>query len=131
MKVKRAKKEGAPLRKTAKQSGKERLKKKLTASSSWFKKKKSKGDEYDGGHRRLNRKDKKKKNEMKTVKQRSVLFVEQTRKGELATNLRMLLARIAPTLKFSVKIVERAGASLRSKFSQGALWEGILCGRGE
>ena len=40
-KLKRSVKDGIPLRKTAKQSGQARIRKKLTASSSWFKMKRS------------------------------------------------------------------------------------------
>ena len=65
------------------------------------------------------------------IQQKTVLFVEQTRKGELASDLRALLLRLVPTLKFGVKVVERTGSSLRSHFSQGSLWHGLKCGRGE
>ena len=43
--------------------------------------------------------------------------------------MRNLIARLAPTLGFSIKVVERTGTSIRNKFSQGSLWEGTLCGR--
>ena len=59
------------------------------------------------------------------------MIVEQTKREELASALRTLIGKLAPTRKFRVKVVERAGASLRSKFSQGALWEGLQSGRGE
>ena len=62
---------------------------------------------------------------------KSVLFVEPTRGGELVRNLRNLLTSLAPTLGFGIKVVERAGTSLGSKFSQGSLWDGAQCGRGE
>ena len=46
------------------------------------------------------------------------MFVEQTEQGELAKRLREMMNRIAPTLGFSVKIVERTGSTLRSKLPQ-------------
>ena len=61
----------------------------------------------------------------------TVLFVEQTPNGELAARLRELLLRLEPTLGFTMKIVERTGASLRSQFPLYNLWEGAACGRGE
>ena len=45
--------------------------------------------------------------------------------------LRELLLRLEPTLGFTMKIVERTGASLRSHFPLYNLWEGAACGRGE
>ena len=43
--------------------------------------------------------------------------------------LREMVARIAPILGCRVKVVERTGATLKSKFSQSSLWEGMTCGR--
>ena len=67
----------------------------------------------------------------KELKTRSVLFVEQTPHGELARQLRELMSRLEPTLGFRIKIVERAGKSLASTFSQASIWEGSHCGRPE
>ena len=108
-----------------------RSKKKLLGKSNWFKERK-KSEEYITDSRKTGKKRVKKKvPDTKMVEQKTVLFVEQTRKGELAANLRNLLSRLAPTLKFGVKVVERTGTALKSRFSQGSLWEGIRCGRGE
>ena len=60
---------------------------------------------------------------------KTILFVEHTKNGELAAKLRELTRRLAPTLGFSVKVVERAGASLKSLFPLGNLWEGATCPR--
>ena len=59
--------------------------------------------------------------------QKSILFVEQTKDGELSKRLREVILRLAPTLGFSIKVVERAGMSLRKKFPQSNLWEGAGC----
>ena len=56
-----------------------------------------------------------------SLTQRSVLFVQQTRKGELSRRLRELMSRIAPIIGFNVKIVERTGSTLGSKFPQASL----------
>ena len=55
--------------------------------------------------------------------------MEQTNKGELGKRLRELMMRLAPILGFRVKIVERAGSSLKSHFPQASLWDGAPCGR--
>ena len=124
-------KEGVPLRRTARQSGQARLRKKLTTSSSWFKIRRSR-DEYLTGEGWRKGKEKNKTTVLeKKIRQKSVIFVEQTRMGELPSLLRSMMTRLAPTLGFSVKVVERAGASLRNMFSQGGLWDGVQCGRGE
>ena len=75
------------------------------------------------------RKKEEKKSGTQEPLQKTVLFIEQSVKGELATTIRTLLSRLAPTLQFGVKVVERTGSSLRSKFDQGSLWEGAGCGR--
>ena len=60
---------------------------------------------------------------------KTVLFVEYTKGGELATRLRELSNRLAPILGFKIKIVERAGTPLRNSFPLNNLWEGMMCGR--
>ena len=62
---------------------------------------------------------------------KTVLFVEYTKGGELATRLRELSNRLAPILGFKIKIVERAGTPLRNSFPLNNLWEGMMCGREE
>ena len=48
---------------------------------------------------------------------KTVLFVEHTTNGELGKRRRELIGRISPILGFGVKIVERNGSTLKSKFS--------------
>ena len=55
--------------------------------------------------------------------------MEQTVGGELAKRLRELLQRLAPVMGFTVKVVERMGATLQSRFPQSGIWEGTQCGR--
>ena len=63
------------------------------------------------------------------MEQKSVLFVEHTKDGELSRRLREVIGRMAPMLGFSVKVVERTGRTLKSCFPQSSLWEGVHCGR--
>ena len=131
-KLQRCRREGIPLRRTAKESNFERVRKKLTAKSTWFRKRVKKNEDYEGDKRKRKTGETKKPSTQEIqVAHKSVLFVEQTKGGVLARSLRNLLSRLAPTLGFGVKIVERTGASIRSMFSQGSLWEGTQCGRGK
>ena len=67
----------------------------------------------------------------KEMEQKTVLSVEQTRNGELAKRLREALRGMEHTLGFRVKVVERTGRSLGSKFPLNNLWVGAKCGREE
>ena len=104
--------EGIPLRKTAEDSGFQRAKKKLLAKSTWFKKRKSQEDYVtDMRWNTKKRKKEEKKSGTQEPRQKTVLFIEQSVKGELATTIRTLLSRLAPTLQFGVKVVERTGGA--------------------
>ena len=61
------------------------------------------------------------------MEQKSIVFVEQTKDGELGKRLREVIARLAPIMGFSIKVVERAGATLKSRLLQ-SIWEGAKCG---
>ena len=63
------------------------------------------------------------------VPTKSVLFVENTEEGEFMSRMKELMKRLSPSLGFKIKIVERNGSSLRSKFPLSNLWEGTKCGR--
>ena len=60
---------------------------------------------------------------------KSILFVEQSPGGELARLMRQTLSNMEPTLGFKIKVVERCGQSLGSKFPISNLWGGAKCGR--
>ena len=60
---------------------------------------------------------------------KTVLFVEFTKNGELAKTMRELAGRLEEVIGFRVKVVERAGASIKSLFPTNNLWEGQKCGR--
>ena len=61
----------------------------------------------------------------------TVLFVEYSRGGELASRLRELTKKLEKVVGFSVKIVERAGTTLKNMFSTTPLLDGNKCGRKE
>ena len=65
------------------------------------------------------------------MEQKTVLFVENTKDGDLTKRLKELMKRIGPSIGFGVKVVERTGATLRSKFPLTNLWDGAKCGRGD
>ena len=123
---------GKRLHRTAEESSSSRIKKKLLSKANWFRgsNKETLTHRVAGkgaGQRSMNDKEV----TDKKLKTRSVLFVEQTPHGELARQLRELMSRLEPTLGFRIKIVERAGKSLASTFSQASIWEGSHCGRPE
>ena len=124
----RCKLEGRSLWRTSVESRGARLTKKLTAKTSWYKNKK-KNNFYAAGGGNCKRELSKKEPSTKSWEQKSILFVEQTREGELGKRLREVMQRLAPVLGFSIKVVERVGSNLKSKFPQSSLWEGTMCGR--
>ena len=63
------------------------------------------------------------------MKVRTILFVDQSPNGELARRMREKLRSLEETLGFRVKVVERVGQQLGSKFSLTTVWEGTKCGR--
>ena len=122
---------GVPLRRTAEESQGARMKNKLVGKSTWFKKTKNKGRENENkkGGDKMGAKKVQRGSKPRTPS--TVLFVEQTPGGELAQRLRELFTSMEPTIGFAIKVVERTGATLRSKFPLYNLWEGAKCGRVE
>ena len=59
----------------------------------------------------------------------SVLFVEHTKRGLLAKEIRSTAARLSSMMWFTLKIVENAGSSLASIFSDKNPWSSQRCGR--
>ena len=126
-------KEGRRLRTTAKESRSERYRKKLLAKSTWFKRKKDNADSNTISSGEQSRKNKKSKDDKEQVKEqieyKSVLFIENTEGGEFLTRMKELTRRLSSSLGFGIKVVERCGSSLRSRFPLSTLWEGNQCGR--
>ena len=114
-----------PLYRTAVESGASRMKKKILGKSTWFKGGKRScsatqdGRKPTGGRMKHN----------EEIKTRSVIFVEHTREGGLAKQLREQLMRIEPMMGFRLKVVERSGTQLKDMFSLTNVWGGTQCGR--
>ena len=121
--------EGRALWRTAVESDGARSHKKLTAKTSWYKNRRKRNYYKSGGGSRHEGGEPKEPAKEESWEQKSILFVEQTREGELSKKLREVIQRLAPTLGFSIKVVERAGMSLKNKFPQSSLWDGAKCGR--
>ena len=68
-----------------------------------------------------------KSNSKGSMEQKSVVFVEQTKDGEMGKRLREVITRLAPIMGFSIKVVERGGGTLKSRLPQN-IWEGSKCG---
>ena len=128
--LRRCQEEGRNLHRSSTDSQGARIRKKLLAKSNWFRKSRRKEDYAKestnkgrssgsfGGSKC-----------METLKVRTILFVEQSPNGELAKRLRETLRGMEATLGFRVKVVERNGRSLGSKFPLNTLWAGEKCGR--
>ena len=59
----------------------------------------------------------------------SVLFVEYSKGGSLASAIRLTILRLAPMLGFTVKVVENAGTTLAAMLNNKDPWAGQQCGR--
>ena len=122
--------DGRSLRSTAKMSLVARHKKKLLEKSNWYKKKRSNdSDEKPRGRKNTGKKSKEEQTEKPVPK--TLLFVEHTKNGEVASRLRELVRRLLPAIGFSIKVVERAGSPLRSLFPLASLWDDTKCGRAD
>ena len=116
------------LHRSARDSLGKRIRKKLLAKSSWFKKRGGAAPKT-GGAGGLGLGGVKTTPVEQDSEPRSVLFVEQTPGGELAKRLREQIKTLQPIMGFNIKVVERAGSSLRSRFPLTNLWEGVKCPR--
>ena len=70
------------------------------------------------------------KEDMKEVKNKTVLFVEYTEGGELVDRLNELIMRLTPALGFGFKVTERAGTNLQNSFPLTTLWRAVCKRRG-
>ena len=61
----------------------------------------------------------------------AVMFVENTKGGVLAKNLRKVMERIKGILGYKVKIVERAGIPLKLMFPLSNVGQGGQCGKSD
>ena len=151
-KVARCKSQGQPIHRTARQSSGSRRLKKLVGKATWFLEKKGDPKEHESvnnqaeslrnksqkekwSHPSSHRGDEKKKSpDQKAGKPAqpritSVINVEQTRGGALASVLRKKMENLAPMLEFRFRVIESAGTSLADILTNKNLWQGSACGR--
>ena len=103
----------------------------------WRPKEREEGPTSDVGSKRQTSNDKEsgramphpKKAKMEEVRTASVLFVEQSRGGTLATCMKKVIERLTPMLGFKVKVQENAGTRLQHILSNTDPWSGANCGR--
>ena len=118
--VKRCKREGRKLYRTAAQSSSTRMRKKLLGKTEWYRKRSSKpGAEATSPFQKPGEKPRPREARGKELP-----------KGELAKLLREAMADMEGALGFRFKIVEKTGTPLKLLFSPTNLWEGVSCGRG-
>ena len=137
--VKRSKQGGRKLHRSSGESSQARARKKLTEKSEWFRKsdKTDKDDSEEEDDRSLDRwlkdgqsqrvcQDQYKEVDMET---RSVLFVEQSKGGELAKRLREVERKANRIVGYKTKIVEGVGNKLKDLLPNSNPWKGTHCGR--
>ena len=133
--IERAKEESRSLYRKAGSCQESRLKKKTLGKSSWFRGKKRKSDHAKGQGRCSGgtraRGGVASGGGGTQLPTRSVLFVENSKEGELARRLRGVVERIQHILKFRVKVVEKAGTPLRLMFPLSNIGGEDTCGRSE
>ena len=106
-----------------------RIKKKVLSKSNWFKKKKGEQEKEQMKAKREPGATNWGSRPAKELEVKTVLFVEQSPGGELAKRMRETLRNMEHTLGFKVKVAERTGQALGSKFPLNTLWHGAKCGR--
>ena len=122
-----------------------RTKKKILGKTTWYKTKKKKDNEGEdrilqedieegknqvGKGRLGNLKDNnlRERKDRKTV---AVLFMGNTKDGELARNIREVIGRVENILGYRVKVVEMTGIPLKLMFPLSKIREGQQCGRND
>ena len=128
-KLRRCMEQGSRLHRSSTDSQGARVRKKLLSKANWFRKRSRNNKEDQKSRNSQGAKNLGSRKRGRELEIKSVLFVEQSPKGELASRLREVLRKMEQTLGFRVKVVERTGRSLGSHFPLGSLWEGTKCGR--
>ena len=134
--IERAKEERKSLYRKASNCQESKLRKKTLGKSTWFKGKKRKGDQAVGQDKNKKRRGGNPgggagKEEDRQLPTRSVLFVENSRDGELARRLKGVVERIQHILKFRIKVVEKSGTPLKLMFPLNNIGGEEVCGRPE
>ena len=132
--LERAKEESRSLYRKASSCQESRLRKKTLGKSTWFRKRKKKGDQaaaQDRGRKGRGGKPGVGRDDDKQLPTRSVLFVENSKDGELARRLRGVVERIQHILRFRIKVVEKSGTPLKLMFPLSNIGGEEVCGRDE
>ena len=123
------------IHRTAKESGKTRATKKVTEKSEWFSKQKNADQDLDKEEReeRVLNKYLNDGNHQEAgnaeIPTRTVLFVENTKGGELAKRLRNVERKTQNMMGFKTKIVEGVGSKLKNLLPNSNPWKGAGCAR--
>jgi hypothetical protein len=131
---------GRRLHRTAGESSSRRASKKLTEKSEWFRKEENNEDPSEWQSRQEKEAEhllddwltvQKAGNQKpdRSIPTRSVLFVENTRGGKLAKQLREIEQRVCKLVGFKTKIVEGVGSKLKHLLPNTNPWSGAPCGR--
>jgi hypothetical protein len=134
---------GRRVHRTAGESSGKRASKKLTEKSEWFRKDGNKNDgSLDNAESRQEENDERildrwlkdgqsvtGSSRQENLQTRTVLFVEQTRDGELAKRLREIERRTNRLVGYKTKIVEGVGTKLKHLLPNTNPWKGAPCGR--
>ena len=132
---------GRRLHRTAGESSSRRASKKLTEKSEWFRKEENNEDPSEWQSRQEKEAEhllddwltvQKAGNQKpdRSIPTRSVLFVENTRGGKLAKQLRETEQRVFKLVGVKTKIVEGGGSKLKHLLPNTNPWSGAPCGRG-
>ena len=126
---------GRKLHRNAGESSGKRCRKKLLDKSEWFKSKKKSEEQEKQNAEQSHTKSRAMQNVQKRLqggvvqpgtglKNRTVLFVEQTKGGGLARVIREVITRIEHILGYRIKVVERSGTSIRNALPNTNPWAG-------
>ena len=134
---------GKPLHQSEKQSRGKRVWKKMTGKTDWYKdetnKRKLEDVQEEEGDWQHSPKKRKTENRDKLAERStatngvhpttSVIIVEQTVKGELASGMRDIMGKLEGMLGYRFKVAENTGTTLKSLLSNRDPWAGGLCER--
>ena len=141
--LKRCRKGERSLHRSSAESSTLRARKKLTGKSEWFKtsdKAKTEPDEVDksidrwlmagnGGGQASDTQNMDQTEDTNRLETRTVLFVEQSMKGDLAKRLRDVEKKVNRIVGYRTKIVEGVGNKLKDLLPNSNPWKGAHCGR--
>ena len=136
--IRRCKKGERSLHRSSGESSALRASRKLTGKSEWFRKAGKPNDDSEEESSTIDKWLKAGKGgtakqvqteDTKGLETRTVLFVEQSKKGELARRLREVEKKVSRIVGYKTKIVEGVGTKLKDLMPNSNPWKGSHCGR--